>query len=499
MKRKEYYLLGFLFLVVLFIFYPLFYTDYVYMDEALQIWLYNSVPGTSMFIDDGRWLTELLQGTLYRSIHTIDQITWLRLISLFGWLVCLPVWYKVIKRSIGDAPQYEYLPFFTCLYLVTSVPFIVSVQWATCMQFFIASTCGLLSGALFLQGIRFVEKRIRFSVLPVVVALVLGVVSLFTYQNGFGCYLIPFLLHFISVKTANKNKVYILAFVFYIIINAVYFALYKLSLQIHHIGAYERVNLYIAPIEKIKFFLARPLERAFRFTVLTHEDSKISKVYYALMLMGLAVLALIRFGKKNWLNTIKYLAAIALIFLVAYLPGLIVKESFASNRTLQALDILVFIVCLEMVLYFIKNKLWLEVGGYAMMIVFIISAGHNFRNEFLRPIQQETAAIKSFLQQHYHKGIQNVHFIRPSEDFVAEKYHVHKSMDELGVSSSHWVWVPEPLTKQLIYELTGNRKEAAALVVNHWPDKESFIRSGATVSENTLLIDVPAIINSAYP
>ncbi|HEX6431965.1 MAG TPA: hypothetical protein VF008_29940 [Niastella sp.] len=469
------------------------------MDEALQIWGYNSIPGLHMFIDDGRWLTEILQARLFKMADTIHDVTYLRLISLFGWLLCLPVWYFVIKRLVVKVPGYEYLPFFICLYLVTSLPFIVSVQWATCMQFFIADTAALLSGAVVLINIRDGKKWAIVGPMAVVTALLFGVASLFLYQGAFACFLIPFLIHFINPFNYKKDSVLITGFVVYFLVYAVYFVLYKLSFSLLDISPNSRNSLYIHPWEKMKFFLARPLERSFRFTLLTYEDSNIAKGYYLLMLVSLSVLTFIRFGIAKWWHAVKYLACIGCIWVVSYLPALLIHESYASNRTLMALNLCVFIVCLEMAVYFIKSKRFLQIAGVAIVVFFVFCARYNFQTVFLQPVQQETAALKNYIKQHYHNGITTIHFIRPSEDFMAEKYQVNRSMDEFGVGSSCWEWVPVSLTKQLIYEATGDRKQAARVVVKQWAGTEACLRSGELIPNTTLLVDVPAIMNSVKP
>jgi hypothetical protein len=93
MQRKDVYAIGILYLLMLLIFYPLFYTEYIYMDEAVQIWLMK--PGTDymLFLDDGRALTEWLQFPLFSAIDSIHAITYIRIISLVGWMICVPVWY----------------------------------------------------------------------------------------------------------------------------------------------------------------------------------------------------------------------------------------------------------------------------------------------------------------------------------------------------------------------------------------------------------------------
>lgn len=500
MLRKDFYLLGILWLIVLFTFLPLFYSDYIFMDEALQIWGYNSIPGFYMLIDEGRWLTEQLESWLFRLVDTIHGVTWLRLISLFGWLFCLPVWYVIIKRLVAKVPVYQFMPFFCCLYLVTSLPFIVSIQWATCLQFFIADTAALLSGALILKSINFEQGKFKMPVLAGIYALGLGVVSLFLYQGAFACFLIPFLLYYINPFNTKKDTTLIAGLVFYLFVYAVYFGLYKLSFSIFNdIPADPRNALYIHPWEKLKFFLARPLERSFRFTLLTHEESVISKVYYPVMLMTLTVLTFVRYRLVKWLLAVKHLAGLGGIFVLSYLPALLIKESYASNRTMMALDMCVFIVCLEMALWLIKSRRVLQTGSIAMICFFTWCARYNFQKVFLQPVVAETAALKNYFKQHFHSGIQTIHFIRLSEDFMAEKYGVNRSMDEFGVSSSCWDWVPEPLSKQLIYEATGNRQQAAGVVVKQWAGKQAYLNSGEVLNSNTLLVDVPAIMNSVKP
>jgi hypothetical protein len=501
MVRKDFYLLGILWLIVLFTFLPLFYSDYIFMDEALELWQYNTIPGLQMFTDDGRWLAEQMHSWLFQTIDTIHEVTWLRLVSLFGWLLCLPVWYFVIKRVIARVPACEFLPFFICLYLVTSLPFLVSVQWATCNQFFLADTAALLSGALALKGIYIRNGKPGMRIPAALAAAGLGLISLFLYQGAFACFLIPFLLNFLNPFKYRKDTVLVVGLAFHLSVCAVYFVLYKASLSIFysHIVESSRNSLYINPVEKLKWFLARPLERSFRFTLLTHEDSLVSKVYYPIMLLALVVLAFIRFRIEKWQHAVKYLAGIACIFVISYLPPLLIKESYASNRTLMALNLCVFIVCLEMALWFIKNKRVLQIAGVAMVCFFALCARYNFQQVFLRPLVDETAALKAYFNQHFNNSIKTIHFIRPSEDFMAEKYNVNRSMDEFGVSSSCWKWVPESISKQLIYEATGNRQLAAGVEVKQWESKEAYLNAHEVLNSSILLVDVPAILNSGKP
>ena len=501
MLRKDFYLLGFLWVIVLFIFLPLFYSDYIFMDEALEVWYYNSKPGHQMFADDGRWLTEIMHRWLFKHIDNLSDVIWVRFISLFGWLFCLPVWYSVLKRLVANVPAYEYLPFFICLYLVTSLPFLISVQWATCSQFFIANTTSLLSGAAALKCIQFKGITKGNRIVAGLISLALGLISLFLYQSAFACFLIPFLLHFINPFTQNKDRVLALGVAFHLVVCAVYFVMFRIihSIVFADITASRNI-LYLHPIEKLNFFFARPLERSFRFTLLTDEESPVSELYYKLMLVALGVLAFIRFRIQKWLLAVKYLVGIIGIWLLSYLPSLLTAENYASNRTLMALNLCVFIVCLEMALWFIKNKRVLQFAGIAMICFFTLCARYNFQTVFLRPLVHETAILKSYFKQHYNSNIKTVHYIRTIENFWVDKIPgFNRSMDEIGTLSSTFLWVPVPLSKQLIYELTGNRKLADEITVKHWPNKEEYLKAHEELNSSILVVDVPDILNTAFP
>jgi hypothetical protein len=333
-----------------------------------------------------------------------------------------------------------------------------------------------------------------------VLAMLLGVSSMFLYQGSWACFLLPFLLHFINPLNFKKNRVLIGGMAVHFFVYAAYFVAYKLSFHfLDNIPEDPRNGLYINPIEKIAFFLARPLERSFRFTLLVDEDSIISKIYYVLMLLSVAALAYKRFGKEKRWEAIKFLAVIGIFWVVSYTPGLLIRERYASNRTLMALNLCVFIVCFEMALYYIKSKRMLQIGGAAIFVFFVGCARFNLNQGFVRPLVAETAALKDYLRQHYNKNIQTVHFIRPPENILANKYHINHSMDEFGVPSSHFMWVPENQTKQMIYEITGDREAALKIQVKQWTNNEEYAQSGEKLDSTVLLVDVKAIIETIKP
>jgi hypothetical protein len=152
-----------------------------------------------------------------------------------------------------------------------------------------------------------------------------------------------------------------------------------------------------------------------------------------------------------------------------------------------------------MVLYLVKSIQLRRLIGFSLATVFLITGWYNFNKQFLHPIHEEYMAVKTYLQRHYNKNITTVYFIKASEDAFQKKYHLQLTMDEFGVPSTFFKWVPDNFTRQLVYELTGSRETANQLTVKDWDDAESFSRSGERVTENTLVVNVPELINAGNP
>jgi len=532
MQRKDFYLLGIVWLIAIVIFYPIASADYLYADEAFQLWFYKPGSTEAIFTRQGRFLTEYLVRWLFYRVDTTHQLIYLRLFSLAGWMICLPVWYIIIKRIVHKEPAYRYLPFFTCLYLVTSLPFSVSVHWSACLQLFIPNTCGLLSGYVLYNGIHFINNRFRLSFTAVAASVVLGTMALFTYQSGFCCFVIPFLLHFIMPGTTKKGQVLATGVGFLMLISVVYFLLFKLSMQITQVSGFNRTDLHIDLLDKIPYFFTHPFERSFWLNIIVYEYDAIARALYKVLFIGWIVLAFVRFMRnartdnalsnnkrfsvQQWLEPVKYIGGVMLLFALSYFPSLIIQENFASNRSQLALDLCVWLVMSEMFLYFMKRPERREdpersersrriegtlrrpaaVVGWGIAFMLVVSSWYNLRYQFLRPAVKEYAALKDYLKQHYHPGIKALYVIKAPVDAFVQKFHVYQNMDEFGVPSTTFDWGAEFVPRELVYEQTGSRQTAEQLVVKLWPDIETWTHSGDKLPQDALLIDVPAIINS---
>jgi hypothetical protein len=402
------------------------------------------------------------------------------LFSLAGWLICLPFWYSVfarVTRNEGLPPQ---LPFFSVLFLVCSLPFSISIQWAACMELFVANTCGLLAGY-------FVYRYDRRGWLP---ALLFGLISLFFYQNGFGCYLLPFFLQLVARQKFDRKT--IAPLVVYFAIYLIYFLLIKgMMPMVFHSSVTDRALLLDNPVKKVAYLFGRTFPQAFYFNAVVYERSMVGLISFGLF-TGVCLWLNYRAVKKR--SFLVYALLIFGCFVLIYLPSMVIEENYSSNRTLLGLDMAVFFwVFITLVRSLGKLRLLptlLTVAGCLL----VLTSLNNFRIIFLRPAADEYSSIKVFIDQNYKPGITSIDYIRTAEDQVRNKYRVQSSWDEYGMSSSYFAWAPEFLTRQLVFELTDNRTTAEKLTIRVWADRSAFQASGHQVTEGSLLIDAPEIL-----
>ena len=488
MKRVDFIALLVLTTIVLIIFYPVFYTDYLYTDEATQIWLSAKKLNYQTSVPQGRYLTYFIFEWLFTFINNIHDVIKARLFSLFGWIICLPVWYYILHKLTQKNGLPKVVMLTSMLYLICMPPFAVYIGWAACMQIFIACTSSLIGGYILYKGIKYTNDTIHITINVMVLSIAFGIVALFTYQNGFGCFLLPFFIHFITSKKIS-NAIYLgIAFTFFIYL--FYFFLYKYSISLNTVVISTRSSLATDPIHKLLFFFSRPLANAFHFTFLFNEKSKIGFIVYLIIAAVWFTLHILTQKSKKLENQIIYLAGIFVFLIIIYLPSLVVKENYASHRTMFALDIIVFIMVAETIFSFIKTKKATYVVAAFLSIFMVTNAWYNFNIQFIKPLSLEFSTIKKIVYSHYDTSFHTIAYITPSEDTFEKKYGIIQSWDEFGIPSTAKPWTTEPLIKQLIFEKTGNRTIAENTSVKSWISKDIFKRSGDTILSNVLVIDI---------
>ena len=476
MERKDYYKIGLLMLLPVLIFFPVLNSSYFYTDEIVQLWLYRKNTSFAMFVGQGRILTDMLYRLMFSNIDTIAQLTRLRLFALISGVLSLPVWYMVFFRVSKDEGLPEQLPFFAVLFLVCSLPFGISIQWASCMELIYAYTFGLLSGY-------FVY---RYGMRGWAPASILGIISLSFYQNGFGCFLLPWFLQLVARQKADKKM--LAPLVLYFVIYIVYFLVFMVVMKtVYHAGITHRATLLTNPFAKGYFLLMKALPTAFHFNLVIRENSIPLRVVYMLVLAGMLWLNY-RSGTNR--NFGLYVLLLFGAFTLIYLPSVIIKENYASNRTLLALDMAVFAWVFLTLMRTNKAGTLFAVAGFIMVLV----AGYNLRNIFVRPAVAEYKSLKAFIDQNYRPEISTVDYIRSPEDLARSIYGFGSSWDEYGFFSSYFNWVPDPATRQLVFERTGKRELAERLVIRSWVTQEAYKAAAPQGGTGNLLIDAPAIL-----
>jgi hypothetical protein len=280
------------------------------------------------------------------------------------------------------------------------------------------------------------------------------------------------------------------------VICIVYFLLYKLSLQVNHVGQNERTAIYFNPIGKLKFLFTRAVSSSFHFNYIFNEKSIPGLIVYSILFIAWIIAVFTRQKTAPFLQRIKYLLIIFLFFVLIYFPSLIVKENFASNRTLFALNMAVFFVVVYEVLKLLFTKKRQTIFVLLLSLFFIVNAWYNFNKLFLQPVKKEYTALSTFMLANYRNEIHTVYFIQPEEDFFVRKYGITRSWDEFGVPSSFFGWVPEFLVKQLVFEKTGDRSLADKIVVQHWIGQSGYKQSGVKTGEGILLVDAENILTN---
>ena len=463
MKNTAYRSIGILMVITLFIYIPVAWSHFFYTDDITQLWFYRKGSTFHMFNEQGRYLTDLLSAFLFSSIDTIAQIKWLHLFSLAGWLLCLPVWYLILDKITRKEGLSPILPFFTVLYLVTSLPFMTSIVWATMMELFIANTAGLIAG--------YIVYSYR-SVWSYLLALVFSLISLFSYQSCFGCFLLPFLLQLIARRTVTRPI--LLAIGFYFLSFLVYDVLFHWQLSVWKIPISNRAGMATNPGFKLLWFAGMALASSFHFNWVVNEHDIPGRIVYGVILVayvGAELLPGLSSASASpravqLRHRILYLLLAFLCLIIIYLPNMAVKESFSSNRTRTALNLAVFLLVFTTLIKVIKKDSLRRRITTAIAMVLVFLAAYNIHFVFLKPITTEYTSVRAYVEKHYHPGITTVTFIRPSGDLFKRKYGVNSSWDEFGLPTTYPNWVPDPFIRQIVFEKTGSRAVADSLIIN---------------------------------
>jgi hypothetical protein len=484
--------------IFLIIFFPLFYTNYVYLDDS-HLLLYNEKGANfKIWTIHGRLLSGLFFEKIYTSINSINGVIILRIISVLGWMLGIGLFVTCVRQWVRQNNLDNRLVVLSGVYLACSLSLGIYNGWGgSCAEVFMAFSLGLLSGHLFYMQLKKRERYIKVPLPMQLLVLVLGVGSLFFYQIGLGAFLLPFFLHFITKKFEKPDRILIAGVIGYLVITLVYYLLFKLNLRLLGEAEPARAGLNFDLFGKISFFFGVPTAQAFSFNFLFNLRSIISQAFYIVALVVWVVYVFISNRNQRVTKKLLYIAVVFLLQMLIYLPVLVSLENFSSYRTMINLNLATFFLLVIMILEWLKKDVSKTRFVIAAMLVFAATGFYNFRVNFLNPIVKEYQVLRNYVEQHYTAGINKIYFLRPPENLFYKQYGIHIYRDEFGEPSTYKDWVPEPLVKQIIFENTHNKQLAKSIQVVQFAgeEKETFNKQVALKEDHTMAIDMEVLFN----
>jgi hypothetical protein len=446
-----------------------------------------------MFHTQGRWLTGLLFKLFFSSISSIEQLKILRLFSLIGWIVTTLVWSGVLKRWVRLLGLPAQMWWLGSLYVVCSISVCIYIGWASCMEIFLAILAGVMGGHILFEHLNSRIGGLRITV--VLGSLALGIISLFIYQNAFGIFLIPFFLHYVKHKRVKPDRVLATGIIFYVFTYLVYYFLFKLSLSAYHLEAGSRTEIHFDLPRKISFFFSGPFPQGFSMNLLFLARSIFSQIFYPAVFVGWLVITLRR-NKHNPITGNLFFAAIVLFLLaLIYLPSMIAAENFPSYRTLFPFNLAVFLLVSESLVSLFKTEGGRKLFTSAMTAWLVLTGIYTFNFQYINPLKKEYRVLRNFVRANYKPHIRQVYFIRADKFLFTPEFHTRVYRDEFGAPSTYRDWVPEPIIKQMVFEITKNKQVAQQISVIQFETAEQFEQAKIAMNDSSLLIDMNWLFN----
>jgi len=133
------------------------------------------------------------------------------------------------------------------------------------------------------------------------------------------------------------------------------------------------------------------------------------------------------------------------------------------------------------------------VMGYVLVVVFLSWGGLVYYAYIATPYKAEFGAVRSYIFEHYNSNIRQVVFIQADEDGFAKNFGVNHYKDEFGMPSTFKGWVAEPLVKELVYEMTGNRQAAEGLMVTCYKNAKDIPDPSVLGHADLLFVDLHSL------
>ena len=473
------------------IYFRIFYTNYAYLDEIHQLWHNDDNSNFVMFHSQGRSLTGLLFEKLFSSISTIDQLKLLRWFSFSGWVIATLTWAIVFKTWVERLNLAKELWLLSVVYIVCCISVCVYIGWASCMEVFLAVIFGLLSTHIAFINLFGQRGRGRLIGRVVPATLIFGIISLFIYQPAFGIFLLPFFLRYTQSGKVRPDRIVIIGIGFYLAVYVIYYLVFKYVLRAYHLEASTRTEIHFNILKKISFFFSGPFPQGFSMNLLFYAGSIFSQVFYPAVFLLWLIFSFKRNRWKNFAHFIFFVAFIFLMLALIYLPSMIAAENFPSYRTLFVFNLTVFLMVADSLFYLVKKERPRKIVTSLGIVWLLLTGFYAFNMQYIIPLKKEYRVLRRFFEMNYNPSMTSVYFIRADKFLFSPEFHTKVYRDELGAPSTYRDWVPEPIVKQMILEITGKRTLAEKTLVKQFENRIAFDQSATLVADtNSLVIDM---------
>jgi hypothetical protein len=489
--KPLFFFVPFLFLVI---YVQVFFADYAYLDDIHMLWHNNDNSNFVMFHSQGRMFSGFLYQKIFSSISSIAQLKWIRIFSLIGWILVTLVWMRLYKNWCLALNFSQELWWLGSLFMVCSLSVCICVGWASCMQVIPATFFALISCNIVFKKLIVQKDTFRLSNVVIGSCLICGVASLFFYQSAFGIFLLPFFLYYFKNKKAKPDRLMIIGVSFYLVTYIIYYFLFNYYLRDYHIEASNRTEIHFNILKKISFFFSGPLPQGFSLNLLFSASSVFSQIFYPLVIIVWLIITFKRNGSNTILENVLFIGGLMVLLALIYLPSMIAAESFPPYRTLLAFNLTVFLMVIDGLFYLLKIKKQKKVLAAIVSLWLIATGAYAFNFQYIGPLKKEYVALKDFFQTHYNPAIKKVYFIRADKFLFTSLYHTRIYRDEFGAPSTYRDWVPEPIIKQMVFEITDDRKKAEEISVMQFEDNNSFAKAKLIFTNSDLIVNMNKIL-----
>jgi hypothetical protein len=465
--------------------------DYAFVDAYESLWTGNT---SKFYIDNfivgGRPLYGYFSVWIFKDlIHTIGDLKWLRLLSVFTSVLFSFQLFYFVKQNFNFKLQESWL----LAALVICLPsFTVYMGWSITFEIPISLICSFIAG--YLLFINFDKQKRLLYVFPISVVLV--IISLGLYQSSATAFLIPLAFYTIYNRTEIK-KLLTINLLLLIVSFALYYFLFKLLLHFQELPGVSRSNIDIIRLPQMAlWFYSRELPHIVSGSgvILAHTVFKL--VGWALLAFFFVQIIIESVRKeRDWLSIV----VLVLILPLSYIANLISIDNNISMRTMVVPLVLVFVYQYEAVRILIHKSIILKYLGFFIAVGIVGSAFYN-QNYALAGLQsREYNCLRPNIEHAIAKNPDKIIVIRPPLNFAPSIGYIDNVFcDEFGVISSSRNWVPIPMINQIVKEVKGvvdlknsinNPFQSNYFTIGNYSDKD-------TIGDfsNAIIIDFTEII-----